>query len=223
MRRYAAEVSGVDDGVGEIMRCLERLGLDQDTLVVYTADQGLAGGQGGVWGMGDHTRPLTAYDSTMHIPLIFHHPARIPAGRHSGNMISHYDALPTLGAHLGFAAPEATGPVSPGRSYAPLLRGEQLDWEEVVFFEFENVRAIRTPRWKYIARFREEPNELYDLERDPVERHNLIDHAEAATVRDELWARLDAFFDRYATPRWDLWKGGRSKSELSTAALFGLG
>jgi arylsulfatase A-like enzyme len=220
MRRYAAEVSGVDDGVGEVMHCLERLGLEQDTLVVYTADQGLAGGQGGLWGMGDHTRPLTAFDSTMHIPLIYHHPARIPAGRRSGNMISHYDALPTLTAHLGLAAPEPSGPVSPGHSCASLLRGEEIAWEDVIFYEFENVRAIRTRQWKYIERFREEPNELYDLEHDPVERHNLMDQTESAAIRETLRARLHEFFARYADPRWDLWRGGYSKSELSTAALF---
>ncbi len=70
MRRYAAEISGVDDGVGEVMATIDRLGLDEQTLVVFTADQGLGCGQHGLWGMGDHTRPLHAFDSTMHIPLI---------------------------------------------------------------------------------------------------------------------------------------------------------
>ena len=59
MRRYAAEVSGVDDGVGRILAALEANKLDDNTLVIFTADQGLAGGQSGFWGMGDHTRPLT--------------------------------------------------------------------------------------------------------------------------------------------------------------------
>ncbi|MDZ4687834.1 MAG: sulfatase-like hydrolase/transferase, partial [Planctomycetaceae bacterium] len=54
--RLAAETSGVDDGVGEIMATLQRLGLDDNTLVVYAADQGWMGGQNGLWGMGDHTR-----------------------------------------------------------------------------------------------------------------------------------------------------------------------
>jgi arylsulfatase A-like enzyme len=220
MRRYAAEISGVDDGVGEIMQCLERLGLRDETLVVYTADQGLAGGQGGIWGMGDHTRPLTAFDGTMHIPLIFHHPARIPAGQHTASMVSHYDALPTLLAHLGLPPLASERLASPGRCYAPLLRGEEMAWEDVVFYEFENVRAIRTGQWKYIERFREEPNELYDLERDPGERHNLVDRAECAAIRTSLRARLHSFFERYAEPQWDLWRGGRSKSELSMGSLF---
>ena len=57
MERVAGEMSGVDDGVGEVMATLKRLGLDDNTLVVYAADQGWMGGQNGMWGMGDHFRP----------------------------------------------------------------------------------------------------------------------------------------------------------------------
>ena len=60
---YAAETSGVDDGVGEIMATLERLDLDDNTLVVYAADQGWMGGQNGMWGMGDHTSAPSARTS----------------------------------------------------------------------------------------------------------------------------------------------------------------
>jgi hypothetical protein len=63
MRRLAAETSGVDDGVGEILATLKRLGIDERTLVVYSADQGWMGGQNGIWGMGDHTRPIGAFES----------------------------------------------------------------------------------------------------------------------------------------------------------------
>ena len=62
MERTACEVSGVDDGVGEIMNCLKRLELDRQTLVVYASDQGWMGGQNGMWGMGDHFRPTGARD-----------------------------------------------------------------------------------------------------------------------------------------------------------------
>jgi arylsulfatase A-like enzyme len=91
MRRYAAEVSGVDDGVGTVLETLKRLNLEDNTLVVFTADQGLAGGQSGLWGMGDHTRPLSAFDGTMHVPLIVRHPGVIPAGKRSQLLISNYD------------------------------------------------------------------------------------------------------------------------------------
>ena len=90
MRRYAAEVSGVDDGVGRILAALEANKIDDDTLVIFTADQGLAGGQNGFWGMGDHTRPLTAFDWTIacpaDLPAPRPHPTRA-AFRHVGQQL----------------------------------------------------------------------------------------------------------------------------------------
>ena len=96
MRRYAAEISGVDDGVGRIMAALKANKLDDDTLVIFTADQGLAGGQNGFWGMGDHTRPLTAFDWTTHVPLIYRYPGHIRAGQR-----------PTSGQQLRFPTDRA--------------------------------------------------------------------------------------------------------------------
>jgi arylsulfatase A-like enzyme len=154
MRRYAAEVSGIDDGVGRIMEALARHGLDRNTLVVFTADQGLAGGHQGFWGMGDHTRPLTAFDWTMHIPLIFRQPGTVAEGRTSDALVSNYDFLPTVLAQLSLAEKMPTTPKSPGRDFSRALKGEPLDaWDDTTFFEFENVRAIRTREWKLIARF----------------------------------------------------------------------
>ncbi len=101
MRKYAAEVSGVDDGVGRVLAALEQHGLTDSTLVVFTADQGCAGGHAGYWGMGDHTRPLTAFDWTMQIPLIFQQPGSVRAGQRIDALVSNYDLLPTLLSCLG--------------------------------------------------------------------------------------------------------------------------
>ena len=220
MRKYAAEISAVDDGVGQVMAALKRHDLDDNTLVVFTADQGLAGGHSGFWGMGDHTRPLTAYDWTMHIPLIFHHPNRVAAGQRSDSLVSNYDFLPTLLHYLGLKESLPTAPESPGRNFAPVLRGEPVTWDNAVFYEFENVRAVRTERWKYVERIHQEPNELFDLKNDPGERNNRYGKQEHASIQRRLKTRLDNFFQRYADPRWDLWNGGKSKSRLSTKKLF---
>ncbi len=220
--RYAVETSGVDDGVGRIMATLGKHGLDRETLVIFTADQGLAGGHSGLWGMGDHTRPLSAFDPTMWIPLIFRQPGRIPAGRRSDIMVSNYDFLPALLHHLGLEAAIPDEPRTPGRDFSAVLGGEEIEWEDVTFYEFENVRAVRTPGWKYIERIHQEPNELYDLRRDPGERNNLVDDEGAAAVRERLRRRLHEFFERHADPKWDLWNGGGSKSGVITAELFGI-
>jgi len=221
IRKYAAEVSGVDDGVGRIMATLQRLGLDENTLVVFTGDQGLAGGHSGFWGMGDHTRPLTAFDWTMHVPLIFRHPARIPAGRRVDLLVSNVDFLPTMLEYLGLSWKNADQPTSPGRSFAAALAGQTIDdWDNTIYYEFENVRAIRTDQWKYIERLKQEPNELYDLTKDPGELNNLIDTPEHAAIQKELAERMHAYFDRVADPKWDLWKGGTSKTGLMMRKVF---
>ncbi|MFH1264400.1 MAG: sulfatase-like hydrolase/transferase [Planctomycetota bacterium] len=215
-RSYAAEVSGIDDGVGEILRTLEENGLDRNTLVVFTADQGMACGHGGCWGMGAHTRPLTGFDWTMHVPLIYRHPGEIPPGRTSDLLVSNYDLMPTLLAYLGLGHKMPESPPSPGRDYSAVLRGENPGpWDDVVFFEYVNLRSIRTREWKYIERFQQKPNELYHLADDPGERENLVDRPAHAGIQAELRRRLHAFFDRYRDPQYDLWRGGRSKSRLT--------
>jgi arylsulfatase A-like enzyme len=214
--RTAAEVSGVDDGVGDVMATLKRLGLEQDTLVVYASDQGWMGGQNGMWGMGDHFRPIAAHELMMQIPLIFRQPGKIPAARTSEIMVSNYDFLPTVLGHLGLEAKMPTAPRSPGRDFSAVLRGETLPWENVMFFEMETVRAVRTDDWKYVARFPNGPFELYDMKRDPRERFNLYGQPGTDAKRAELAGRIDGFFARYADPQYDIWKGGRSKAKRHT-------
>jgi arylsulfatase A-like enzyme len=214
MRRVATETSGVDDGVGTVLATLDRLGLTDDTLVIYMADQGWIGGQNGLWGMSDHTRPLSAFDGMMHIPLIVRHPGRVPAGSTSNLMVSGYDVMPTVLSYLGLGARMAHQPKSPGRDFSQALRGKAPAREDVVFFETEIVRAIRTSDWKYIHRHPDGPFELYDLTHDPGEKVNLYGQPGREPIRDALRERLDAFFLTYADPRYDLYHGGGSKTHL---------
>ena len=151
IRGYAASVSGVDDGVGAVLNALDELGLSDDTLVIYTSDQGLCGGHHGMWGMGDHSRPLHTYEETVHIPLIFRHPGRIPAGAVCNHRTCTYDFMPSLLDHLSMG--KKIPAQSPGRSYAPLLRGQTIEWDNTIFHEFENARMIRTDAWKYTWRY----------------------------------------------------------------------
>ena len=216
MERVACEVSGVDDGVGEVMAALKRLGLDNNTLVVYASDQGWMGGQNGMWGMGDHFKPTGAHELMMQIPLIFRHPGKIPADQTNDNIVSNYDFMPTVLSYLGMGDKMPTRPTSPGRDFSAALRGEKLAWENVMFYEMETTRAIRADRWKYVARFPSGPFELYDMQTDPQERFNLYGQPGMETIRAELAKQLDDFFAKYADPQYDIWKGGRSKAKRHT-------
>lgn len=214
IRRVAAETSGVDDGVGTVMDELRNLGLDENTLVVYTADQGWMGGTNGLWGMGDHTRPLSAFDGMMQVPLVFRHSGAIRPGSTSDLLVSNYDFLPAVLGYLGLGDQLAGAvPKSPGRDYSPALRGRPVAWDHVVYYEMEYARAIRTADWKYVHRPRG-PYELYDLRRDPHEKFNLYGQPATVALQEQLKTRLEAFFQQTAEPKFDLYRGGTSKATL---------
>ena len=94
------------------------------------------------------------------------------------------------------------------------LRGKSIGRNGPIFYEFENVRAIRTTDWKYIERFPDGPNELYDLAHDPHEQQNLVDQPAESEMQAKLRNELHAFFDKYADPKYDLSREGKSKSLL---------
>lgn len=209
----ASEVSMVDDGVGQVLAALEAAGLARDTVVIFASDQGSAWGQHGLWGNSSWGTPYPAYNANMQIPLVVRHPGRVPAGRRSDHAINGFDLLPTLLDYLGLA--DRTIANTPGRSHAGLFRGGRGGQEQPVFFEYLTTRVIQTREWKYIKRFLAAPDELYDLVRDPGETRNLADEPARSAVVRELDARLTGFFEHYADPRWDVWRGGTAKAVLT--------
>lgn len=213
IRGYAAAVSGVDDGVGRVLKTLGDLGLEKDTLVLFTADQGLNGGHGGMWGMGEHTDPINTREPVVRIPLIARQPGRIPAHTICDRLVSTYDLLPTVLAYVGLGDKVPTERPLPGRNFSRLLEGKSVEWDDIVFHDFDNTRMVRTSRWKYTRRFPAGPDELYDIERDPEERHNLVAAVATEEDRQRLRAALEKFFERYADPTYDRWRNGKTKIE----------
>lgn len=215
MINTASETAMVDDGVGTIMQTLKEMGLDENSIVIYTSDQGAAYGQHGLWGNTSWSFPFISYNINMQIPLIIRHTGKIPAGAESEKFINQYDLFPTLLDYIGMTDRKIAN--TPGKSFGPLLRGESLgEWDDAAFFEFVTVRVIRTPEWAYMKRLDtdEGSNSLYSIKTDPNENTNLIDRPEYAKVVKDLDKRLTAFFDTYADRRFDLWKGGTAKGIL---------
>lgn len=212
IRRVASEVSAIDDGVGAILQTLKDNGLDENTLVVFAGDQGWMGGQNGFFGMGDHTRPIAAHDLMMQIPFIFRQPGAVTPGE-SDLIVSNYDFLPSVLDHLDLGHRMPTAPKSPGRNFAPLLKGEDVVWENEMGYEMEGCRSFRDSRWKIVLRRNPDgPSELYDMENDPMERINLFGQRDLVEVQEEMSKKLHAFFNEYADPEYDIWNGGRSKA-----------
>lgn len=200
---YFAAVTGVDRGVGRILAALDEAGIAEDTLVIFTSDNGFSCGQHGFWGKGNGTWPLNVYDASVLVPFIAWQPGIVPGGRVSSDLLSAYDLATTVVEHLGI--PGGPGPTSPGRSFAPLLAGEPLPPrpEVVVGDEYGPVRMLRTSEWKLVRRYPSGPDELYELITDPGERHNLIDDPERQALVDELTTQMSGWFARHTKPLHD--------------------
>ena len=197
LKGYFAAVTAMDNNLGRIIDRVEKRGLRERTLIVFASDNGFSCGHHGFWGKGNGTKPLNMYENSVKVPFVMSHPGRIAEGRPIDALISAYDFMPTLLEYVGLPVPTTQN--LPGRSFLPILTGDGRDEREcvVVYDEYGPVRMVRTREWKYVHRYPEGPNELYDLVNDPDERANLVDDAARAGRVREMRAMLEDWFARY--------------------------
>jgi len=202
LQGYFAAITGMDRAIGRVLARLDELGLTERTLVCFLSDNGFNAGHHGIWGKGNGTLPLNMYDDSVKVPFILSQPGSVRPGV-SDALVSGYDLRPTLLDVLA-VADEPEIPL-PGRSFAPLLLGEEHGERSdlVVHDEYGPTRMIRTPDLKYVHRYPYGPHELYDLAEDPGEGRNLVDDPGWASARSDLRRRLAEWFDRYVDPALD--------------------
>jgi choline-sulfatase len=189
-RPYDGEVAYSDELVGQLITTLRDANRLDNTLVVVTSDHGE--------GLGEHGEDVHGYfvyESTLRVPLVFRGPGVTP-GTRIDTLTRSVDLYPTL---LELAGLGGATPTGAGRSLAPALRGGRLQDEPsfaesllpLIHFGWSDLRSVRDGRWKYILAPRPE---LYDLDRDPTESHNLADRepARARALRAGLEGRLRA-------------------------------
>ena len=223
LRNYYSQVSVIDHGVGQVMNALKENGVDDNTIVIYTADHGFSLGHHGFWGHGQATWPSNAFRIAYNIPLLMWG-AGISENRTSDAYVSSTDLYATLLDHLGLWE-EVDKQDIPSRTFNSILNAGNDNWSDEVFIEQEETRAIRTPQWSYFKRFSDSEaysleNELYDLTHDPEERVNLSRQDEHQNIERELSEKIDAFFGSYANPKYDLWNCGTAKSNSSRPWLW---
>jgi uncharacterized sulfatase len=188
---YYASVHSVDRNLGRLLGALDSLGLARNTIVLFTSDNGYLFGHRGLKGKGaaqpirDHTLAndvfvVNLYDVALRVPLIVRWPGVVKPGTVIDQLASNVDTYATVLGMLGIPGAKATAPES--RDLSPLLRGESRAWSDTIFAEYtpdqigamQFSRMIRTPRWKLVRNYLNPGgNELYDLEHDPDEMHNL--------------------------------------------------
>src|SRR5699024_5686693 len=169
---YAAAVSGIDRMLSRVLAEMEAQGLLENTIVLFTSDNGFSCGHHGIWGKGNGTFPLNFWENSIRVPFIAWGPGRIAGGRVSDQLLSATSVFATVLELAGVSAPP--DPLRTGRSFAGLLtEGGDADApgasEVLVLDEYGDNRMIRTRRWKYVSR-RRGPDELYDLDTDPRRR-----------------------------------------------------
>ena len=220
-RKYLANyapVTSIDRNMGRLFAELKALGLEENTVVIFTGDNGYCLGRHGLESKGNARflgtnipRP-NMFDDSIVVPLIIRWPGVVKPGTVCSRLVSHLDFFPTLMEIAGLD-PDAV-PHLEGISFLPLLRGEAKIWRNEVFLIYDmkyhavaHMRMVRTERWKLIHHYEDESkNELYDLENDPGELENLYGNQSAGSVRNILARRLKAWERRIGATKKDLLK-----------------
>lgn len=168
---YYAMISHLDAQTGRILETLEKSNFSDNTIIVYTADHGLAVGQHGLLGK------QNMYDHSIRIPLIMNGPG-LKAGHTIDTLVSQIDIFPTLCSLVNIDVPKTVE----GMSHLPSIRGEEQTDQQYVYAIYRDIqRMVKNDRYKLIRYYHQtDRNEgtdylqLFDLKEDPWEMNNLI-------------------------------------------------
>ena len=207
MRDYLSSVTCIDRNVGRLLAALDRLGLAENTIVIFSSDHGYNMGHNGIWHKGNGiwaTKTLpparpgwvrryrpNLYDHSLRVPALVRWPGVVRPGTVIERTVSNVDWYPTILAMAGVALPRDV--TVRGRDAGPLLRGQPVaDWADDFYAEYSmriyartDLRAYRTAEWKLVRDYlNPDLDELYDLRADPAEARNRIrDAADPAVAR----------------------------------------
>lgn len=193
VRNYFRTLAAVDENVGRLLDGLDSHELTENTVVIFTSDNG--------YFLGEHGRgdKRAAYEESLRIPLLLRYPKLAPKGQTIDAMVLNLDLAPTILDLAGVRVPSEMQ----GRSWRPLLQGQTNDWRKAFFYEYfyENnyaiptILAVRSETAKLVTYpGHDDWTELFDLKADPHEMHNLV----SDPAHRDLLMRMQAEFDRQA-------------------------
>lgn len=214
-REYYAAIHAVDRNLGRVLAELDKLGIADRTIVMFTSDHGYNIGhhvihtKGNGWWMAGGVRGPkrpNMWDNSIRVPLLVRWPGVVKGGTVIDEWVANIDMFPTVLGMLQIPDPELT---LRGQDYSPLLRGEGT-WvsRQELFGQYDlhngglaYMRMVRTPEWKLVRHYHSEGlDELYHLARDPGETRNLYEATGHEKVKADLQARLDAWMKSIDDP-----------------------
>jgi N-acetylglucosamine-6-sulfatase len=184
----------VEEGVGEIIKALKETNQLDNTVIVFTSDNGYFYGEHGL-----SVERRLAYEESIRMPLLIRYPPAVNGGTVRDEFALNIDLAPTLLELAGVSVPARMV----GRSLAPLLKAARTEWRKSFLIEYYSDRvfprirnmgykAIRSERWKYIHYFElQGMDELYDLKADPYEMKNIINQPDAGAVVEEMKREIE--------------------------------
>lgn len=201
LQDYMACVASVDESVGEILDYLERTGLADNTIVVYTTDQGFYLGEHGWFDK------RFMYEESFGMPMVMRWPGHIAPGTQVTGLTQNIDFAPTFLDMCGIGVPDNMQ----GRSFRRLVEDgvTPADWRNSLYYHyyefpgFHSVRAhygVRTERYKLMHFYKEDIWELYDLESDPQEMDNLYGRKGMEKITRRLKKELARLQQEYDVP-----------------------
>ena len=200
LQDYLAVVKSVDDSVGEILEYLKENGLDENTLVVYTSDQGFYLGEHGWFDK------RFMYEESMAMPMVMACPSIIRPGTKINQLTQNIDFAPTFLDLCGIEIPADMQ----GISFKPLLEGKKVkNWRKYLYYHyyefpgFHSVRAhygIKGKRYKLIHFYKDNNWELYDLKTDPHEMNNIFGKPGTEKITYKLKTELKKLQQTYQVP-----------------------
>ena len=175
LRDYYAVVTALDAQIGRILAALKEIGEYDNTIILFSSDQGIAIGSHGLMGK------QNLYEHSMGAPLFFTGP-RIPKGKSSDAFAYLFDIYPTVCELVGAETPKSLE----GKSLAGIVQGTSAGVRDTILLAYKNVqRAVRRGQWKLIRYPEVNVTQLFDLEADPYETKNLADDpAQAERVKE---------------------------------------
>lgn len=189
IRNYFGALKGVDENVGRVLRTLDSLGLDNNTVVIFSSDNGFFFGE---HGLGDKR---AAYEESIRVPLLVRYPARFSKGKKIDKLVLNLDIAPSLLDIAGVKAPQTFQ----GKSWVPLIEDKAKDWRTSFLYEYfyekgyatPTIKAVRTENSKLILYPGEEGwSELYDLTKDPTESTNIFHSKDGEKLKNQLQTEL---------------------------------